>query len=89
MEREIGFIKPKLVVALGATAALALLGRAVAITRERGTIVRRETDGLPVLLTYHPSFLLRIPDEAARARERANFTDDLAKARDWLREDAA
>lgn len=84
VDKEIALIRPKLVVALGGTAALSLLDRQVGIMRERGTVHRRSSDGLPVLLTYHPSFLLRIPDEAEKARQRANFTDDLAKAKAWL-----
>lgn len=84
VDKEISIVRPKLLVALGATAAFSLLDRSVAITRERGTIQNRASDGLPVLLTYHPSFLLRIPDEAEKAREQEHFRRDLAQARDWL-----
>ncbi|TCD11360.1 UdgX family uracil-DNA binding protein [Oricola cellulosilytica] len=84
LEKEIELVGPKLLVALGATAAAALLGRRGGIMRERGSIQPRAADGLPVLLTYHPSFLLRIPDQAGKARERANLAQDLMKARDWL-----
>ena len=84
VEKEIALIRPKLLVALGATAAFSLLDRTVGIMRERGTIHTREKDGMPVLLTYHPSFLLRIRDETDKARQRANFASDLTQAKDWL-----
>ncbi|MFZ2102377.1 MAG: UdgX family uracil-DNA binding protein [Oricola sp.] len=89
VEKEIALIRPKLLVALGATAAYALLDRNVGIMRERGTMHTRAKDRMPVLLTYHPSFLLRIPDEEGKARERANFTSDLKQAKDWLERNAA
>lgn len=84
VEKEIAIIRPKLLVALGATAAYALLDRSVGIMRERGSIHTRARDRMPVLLTYHPSFLLRIRDGADKARQRAHFASDLAQAREWL-----
>jgi len=89
VEKEIALVRPQLVVALGATAAFSLLDRQVGIMRERGTVHNRGKDGMPVLLTYHPSFLLRIRDEADKVRQRANFTSDLAQARDWLARNTA
>ena len=56
--------------ALGATAAQSLLGKAVPVTKMRGEVIERE-DGLRVFLTIHPSFILRIrepADKAGRAR---------------------
>ena len=61
--------------ALGATAARALLGRPVAVTRERGQWLRRE-DGIPVLVTLHPSALLRMQGDD-RAAAHAAWLDDL------------
>ena len=58
LEAEIALVRPQAVIALGATAARQLLGRAVAVTRERGQWLQRD-DGLPVLITLHPSALLR------------------------------
>jgi len=58
LEAEIALVQPAAVVALGATAARALLGRTVAVTRERGRWFTRD-DGLRVLVTLHPSALLR------------------------------
>ena len=72
-------LRPALTVLLGATAARALLGRAVTVGRERGRALSLP-DGAPALVTVHPSFLLRVPEEAARAREYAAFVADLRVA---------
>jgi probable DNA metabolism protein len=70
LEHEIALLRPAAIVALGATAARSLLGRPVAVMRERGTWQQR-ADGLPVLVTLHPSALLRMPpDEQHAAFER-------------------
>ncbi len=66
LEKELTLTKPDLVVAMGATAALALLGKAIPITRMRGQVVERD-DGLRVFLTIHPSFILRIREPAEQA----------------------
>jgi DNA polymerase len=78
LERELAQVKPELVVALGATAAQALLGRSVRILNERGTLVQHPA-GFMVLITVHPSFLLRLPDADAKKREFAAFARDLAR----------
>ena len=66
LESEIGLVDPGLLVALGATAARQLMGGPVAVTRERGRILTR-ADGRRVLVTLHPSALLRMEpaDKAA------------------------
>jgi probable DNA metabolism protein len=69
-------VRPKLLVAMGGTAARAVLGRAVSITRERGRAITLE-DGQRVFVTVHPSYLLRLPDQAARASAYAAFVADL------------
>ena len=69
-------VRPRLVVLMGGSAARAGLGRAVTISRERGRPIRT-ADGQTVFVTVHPSFLLRIPDEAAKAREYQAFVRDL------------
>lgn len=74
--QELDLIKPDVVVALGATAAQSLLGRPVPVTRERGNVIARD-DGLRVFVTVHPSYLLRIRDDAEKAAERGRFLDDL------------
>jgi uracil-DNA glycosylase len=74
LEREIAVVKPRLVVALGATAASALARRPVSVLRERGSV---DFGALRGFVTVHPSFLLRLPDEAAKASEYERFVTDL------------
>ncbi|MFN3450885.1 MAG: UdgX family uracil-DNA binding protein, partial [Sphingorhabdus sp.] len=83
LKREIEMVQPDLIVALGATAARSLTGNNVAITANRGHILE-SIEGVPVLVTIHPSYLLRLPDAEAAARERQNFVADLAQARDRI-----
>lgn len=78
LDEEIALVQPQALVALGATAARSLLGRPVAVLRERGEWMRR-ADGLSVLVTLHPSALLRMPDED-REDAFAAFVADLALA---------
>ena len=83
LDLEIGLVEPKIIVALGATAAQSLLGRSATIGKLRGAAIPLE-DGRLLFVTNHPSFLLRIPDEAGRARERAKFQADLQLVRDAI-----
>jgi DNA polymerase len=83
IERELKFIRPEVAVALGATAALSLVGKPVPVLKMRGKTVARE-DGLPVFLTIHPSFLLRIRDSADKAAERRRFLDDMLRVRELM-----
>ncbi len=83
LDKELGFIRPRLAVALGATAALALTGRALPVTKMRGQRVAR-ADGLDVFLTIHPSFILRIREEADRQAERARFLADMRAVRELM-----
>ncbi|MBW9115619.1 UdgX family uracil-DNA binding protein [Rhizobium cauense] len=76
---EIESLKPKLIVALGATALYALMGRGVGLTKERGKVLDSVV-GLPVLVTIHPSYLLRIRDSSDREKERSRFVEDLQQA---------
>lgn len=78
-EREL--IRPPLTVALGATAARSLVGKVVTISRVRGEPLTL-ADGSECWVTVHPSFLLRLPDEAARRTERRRFVADLKRIRD-------
>ena len=78
MEGEIAAVSPKAIVALGATAARALLGAGVSVMRQRGEWITR-ADGIPVLLTLHPSALLRGPPEEREAAFAA-WLDDLRTA---------
>ena len=65
LDQELALIKPDLVVALGATAAQSLLGKAIPVTKMRGQVIERE-DGLRVFITIHPSFILRIREPEER-----------------------
>jgi DNA polymerase len=73
-------VRPRLLVLMGASAARAVLGRAVTISRERGRPMHLP-DGQMVFVTVHPSFLLRVPDAAAKAREYDAFVRDLKSIR--------
>ncbi len=79
LTREMQIIQPNLIVALGATAARSLTGKTVAIGANRGQILQSE-EGVPVLVTIHPSYLLRLPDQEMAERERAVFVEDLRRA---------
>ena len=79
LDQEIGLVKPKLIVALGGTAARALVGKAVTISRSRGMITPRG-DGNDLLITVHPSYLLRLPDEEGKRIEYEKFVRDLDMA---------
>lgn len=78
LQRELSFVRPKLVVAMGGTALLGLTGKPLSVLRSRGPIA---FDGLPGYATVHPSFLLRLPDEAARQEAYKAFRDDLVAVR--------
>jgi uracil-DNA glycosylase len=76
LDQELELIKPALTVALGATAARSLAGHTVAIGTSRGQLIELR-DGLPSLVTIHPSFLLRMPDPDIKAQEYRRFVQDL------------
>jgi probable DNA metabolism protein len=78
LEREIALVQPRAIVALGATAARSVLNRHVAVLRERGQWLQRD-DGVPVLVTLHPSALLRMAPPARDAAY-AEWLADLARA---------
>ncbi len=82
LREEVRLVRPKLVVALGSTAAQALLGNSFRVTQHRGEVVESEWPG-PVLATVHPSSVLRAPDEY-RADARREFFEDLAKVAAYL-----
>jgi len=81
---ELDAVRPRVLVALGATAAQALFGKAFRVTRDRGRPV--PSPWAPyALATVHPSALLRAPDEESRHSEIARFIEDLKKAAELLR----
>ena len=67
----------------GATGARAVTGKAVTISRTRGSIMPLDDDA-HYMITVHPSFLLRLPDEATRNSERERFVEDLRAVRRHL-----
>ena len=78
LEAEIAVIKPRVIVALGATAAQALLGPKFRVTKERGEFI--ESTLAPYMMaTVHPSSILRAPDDETRHLEYRLFVDDLKK----------
>ncbi|MCA0302979.1 MAG: UdgX family uracil-DNA binding protein [Proteobacteria bacterium] len=79
LRQEIGLVRPRLVVALGVTAATALMGRPVVLARTRGRAVDF-SDGQRGLVTLHPSAILRMPDDAARREGLAGLVKDLRTA---------
>ena len=93
LDAEIAVVDPVVIVALGATAAKALLGAGFRVTKQRGELL--ETDaGRTITATVHPSSILRArgrgaeEDHDARARARGAFVDDLTAAAAALRKAA-
>ena len=84
LAEELRLVSPRLVMALGATAARSLLGRTVTVSSLRGKPMPFSAT-LHVWVTIHPSYLLRIPDEAQRRGEYHRFVDELRDADAWLR----
>ncbi|MGK9522584.1 uracil-DNA glycosylase, partial [Salmonella enterica subsp. enterica] len=74
LRRQIALVRPRLIVVLGRFAAQTLLRTTTPISKLRGTVHRYE--GIPVVVTYHPAYLLRTLSDKARAWE------DLCLARD-------
>jgi DNA polymerase len=79
LEAELAVVKPAVLVLLGATAAQALLGKDFLVTRRRGQLLRDTPWAPAVVVTIHPSSILRGPPEE-RARALAAFVKDLAVA---------
>ncbi|WP_297506946.1 UdgX family uracil-DNA binding protein [uncultured Caulobacter sp.] len=81
LDAERRLARPKVIVMLGATAALGVIGKPTAIGAHRGRPLPLP-DGAQGVVTYHPSFLLRVPDAETRARAYAEFVADLRLAAD-------
>ena len=73
--------------ALGATAAQSVFGKITPINKTRGRLIDLD-DGVKALVTVHPSYLLRLPDEEAKAQEYERFVGDLKIAAELLRKSA-
>jgi DNA polymerase len=78
LDLELRLLHPLAIVLLGASAARAVLRRPVTIGRSRGQPI--PVGNTTALVTVHPSYLLRMPDPAVKARERARFVADLRTA---------
>jgi DNA polymerase len=81
LERELDLVQPRLVVAMGATAAQSVFGKAMPIGRNRGRVLEA-FGGIGALITVHPSYLLRIPEPDRKEEEYALFVKDLRQARE-------
>jgi probable DNA metabolism protein len=78
LDQERALLQPAVTVLLGASAAQAVLGRTVTISRERGRLMPLPTGHYVV--TAHPSYLLRLPDQASQTAQYANLVSDLRVA---------
>lgn len=84
LEAEVAQIRPKLILAMGATAAEALTGKGSKLGARRGTI-ENGLGGTRVLLTWHPAYLLRLPDADRRVVAMRDFEADLMQAMRFIR----
>jgi DNA polymerase len=83
MDAELEVIRPKILVCLGATAAQAVLGKSVLITRDRGKFVTGPSGQL-TFVTIHPSSIYRHPDKQEQDHEYRQFAADLKLVRQKL-----
>ncbi len=81
IEQELGVLRPRLTIALGATAIRSLTGKSASVLSTRGQVLGSPFAG-PVFVTVHPSFLLRLPDEVSQQVEYGRFVADLRAARE-------
>ena len=79
LDQEIALVRPELVLAMGVTAASALAGRAVTLSKLRGQEIAF-VDGQRGMVTIHPSSILRAPDEMGRRQAYAGLVKDLKRA---------
>jgi DNA polymerase len=86
LQEEIRLVKPRVVVALGATAAQVLLGKEFRVTRDRGKPIPSEW-AEAIVATVHPSSILRAPDDT-RDEARREFIADLARVAAYLQDPA-
>jgi uracil-DNA glycosylase family protein len=84
LAEELKFVQPRVVIALGATAARSLLGHPVTVSSMRG-LPTPFTNDSHVWVTIHPSYLLRIPDHSQQRAEYSKFVQDLEGAVGWLK----
>jgi len=80
LDVERAIVKPRLIVAMGATAIRGVHGKVLTIARSRGRLIPLP-DGAQMIVTVHPSYLLRIPDEADKRKQYRLFVRDLKLCR--------
>ncbi len=80
--RQIELVQPVLIVALGRIAAQRLLGTGTSLARLRGTVHTLEPTGTPLIVTYHPAYLLRSPGEKRKAWIDLKFARDFVARRE-------
>ena len=80
LEGELARVRPSVIVTLGATALAAVYGGKIAIAQAR-TRKLQDPRGTPIVATYHPSAVLRVPDDQAKAKLRATLLADLKRAK--------
>jgi uracil-DNA glycosylase family protein len=81
LDAELAVVRPEVVVALGATAAQAIIAKSFKVTEHRGEFVDVEGVDALVTATIHPSSILRAPDDETRSLEMAAFVRDLGGVR--------
>jgi DNA polymerase len=82
LRAEVQVVGPRVVVALGATAAKALLGPGFRVSAERGRLIQKSAVGVPVIATVHPSSILRMEEREAATEA---FVKDLSAVAEYLR----
>ncbi|QJB70292.1 UdgX family uracil-DNA binding protein [Parasphingorhabdus halotolerans] len=84
LEQECELVKPDIIVVLGAIAARAMTGKSVTISRTRGELLEHAEHSL-LMITAHPSYILRIPDKAGQEIEYEKLVRDLSAAMNAVR----
>lgn len=79
LKTEVKWVQPKVMVAMGATAARSILNKAVKISDVRGRALPM-TEGRTLIITYHPSYILRVTSDAQKQAAQALLTQDLQRA---------
>jgi uracil-DNA glycosylase family protein len=79
LDEERRLIRPRLILAMGGTAALSVFGKPMPIGKNRGTVFQLD-DQAQAMITVHPSYLLRLPDPVAKKEAYGRFVEDLATA---------
>jgi DNA polymerase len=86
---EIAAVRPRVIVALGASALYSLVGRRESVANARGRVLTDASGAARIIATYHPSAVLREPEEAAKAARYQALVDDLRAAAAYIAHDRA